>query len=339
MIKKQSDGRWLVDIQPGGRGKKRYRKTFKSKSAAMAFERQLQAKVIENPFYKLPARDNRRLNDVLSLWFETNGALLVTGKQILQRLLVASNVMGNPVLNDSLAMLFIDYRVKRIETGIKPSTMNKELLSFKSVFSSLSSIGLWVHENPFSSVSVIKHQKPRTGFLTIAQVNLLMDRLALSKSDAFLVALVCLSTGARWREAEHLDVSCLSPGLITFPETKSKKPRSVPVSEQLFKQLHSVLSVRRFTDSYTTFSRILKEVAIELPRGQRTHVLRHTFASHFMMARGNILTLQKVLGHSTLEMTMRYAHLSPEYLQEVLEKNPALTIGCHLVSSVSNRIN
>lgn len=43
-------------------------------------------------------------------------------------------------------------------------------------------------------------------------------------------------------------------------------------------------------------------------------MLRHTFASHFMMAGGNILTLQKLLGHATLAMTMRYAHLSPDHL-------------------------
>jgi len=41
---------------------------------------------------------------------------------------------------------------------------------------------------------------------------------------------------------------------------------------------------------------------------------------------GNILALQKILGHSSLNMTMKYAHLAPDYLKEVLEKNPALTL-------------
>lgn len=52
------------------------------------------------------------------------------------------------------------------------------------------------------------------------------------------------------------------------------------------------------------------------------HSLRHTFASHFMMAGGNILTLQKILGHQSLTMTMRYAHLVPERLQEARRLNP-----------------
>lgn len=57
--------------------------------------------------------------------------------------------------------------------------------------------------------------------------------------------------------------------------------------------------------------------------GQKSHVLRHTFASHFIANGGNILTLQKILGHSSLAMTMRYAHLSPDHLQDVLAFGPA----------------
>lgn len=44
------------------------------------------------------------------------------------------------------------------------------------------------------------------------------------------------------------------------------------------------------------------------------HALRHTFASHFIMAGGNILTLQRLLGHSDLKITMIYAHLAPDFV-------------------------
>ena len=51
----------------------------------------------------------------------------------------------------------------------------------------------------------------------------------------------------------------------------------------------------------------------------RFHDLRHTFASNYMMSRGNVFDLQKLLGHTKIEMTMVYAHLSPNHLQGSLQ--------------------
>ena len=45
------------------------------------------------------------------------------------------------------------------------------------------------------------------------------------------------------------------------------------------------------------------------------HGLRHTYASHFVMNGGSIYDLKELLGHSQIETTMRYAHLSPKHLQ------------------------
>ena len=50
------------------------------------------------------------------------------------------------------------------------------------------------------------------------------------------------------------------------------------------------------------------------------HALRHTFASHFVMNGGNILALQKILGHSDIKMTLLYAHLSPDFLADEMER-------------------
>jgi integrase len=50
------------------------------------------------------------------------------------------------------------------------------------------------------------------------------------------------------------------------------------------------------------------------------HAMRHTFASHFIMAGGNILTLQKILGHSDVKMTLIYAHLAPDFLGQEMER-------------------
>ena len=116
-------------------------------------------------------------------------------------------------------------------------------------------------------------------------------------------------------------------GKVSFHGTKSGKSRSVPVAEDLFNEIHVHLEdFGEFSFSLSAFRRALNESGIELPKGQAAHVLRHTFASHFMMNGGNILALQKLLGHSSLSMTMRYAHLSPDHMIEAVKLNP-LAVG------------
>jgi len=51
----------------------------------------------------------------------------------------------------------------------------------------------------------------------------------------------------------------------------------------------------------------------------RFHDLRHSFASNYMMNGGNVFDLQKLLGHTDIKMTMRYAHLTPDHLQSSIK--------------------
>ena len=57
-----------------------------------------------------------------------------------------------------------------------------------------------------------------------------------------------------------------------------------------------------------SFKAALKRAGIE---DFRFHDLRHTFASHWVMRGGDLFKLQKILGHSSIEITLRYAHLAP----------------------------
>nr|WP_302848344.1 tyrosine-type recombinase/integrase [Methylomonas sp. LWB] len=70
------------------------------------------------------------------------------------------------------------------------------------------------------------------------------------------------------------------------------------------------------------FRRAAKRSELAFPRGQATHILRHSFASHFVMNGGNVLSLQKILGHADISMTMRYAHLAPDHLKDAVLLNP-----------------
>lgn len=50
------------------------------------------------------------------------------------------------------------------------------------------------------------------------------------------------------------------------------------------------------------------------------HDLRHTFASQWMMAGGDLYVLKTILGHKSIAMTQRYAHLSPSYKKAMVER-------------------
>lgn len=73
----------------------------------------------------------------------------------------------------------------------------------------------------------------------------------------------------------------------------------------------------------TAFRRALARTTIKLPKRQAAHAPRHTFASHFIQNGGNIVTLQRILGHSSLAMTMRYAQLSPDHLLDAVTFGPS----------------
>lgn len=78
-------------------------------------------------------------------------------------------------------------------------------------------------------------------------------------------------------------------------------------------------SGRRPERSLLGITKLLTAAGVRVPK-HPWHALRHSFASHFIMAGGNILTLQRILGHSDLKLTMIYAHLAPDFLNQEMER-------------------
>ena len=108
--------------------------------------------------------------------------------------------------------------------------------------------------------------------------------------------------------------------------TKGKRSRFVPLDLDVLSEIKALPTTDRKglifknekghsidSDNFTkrNFNRDIKESGVRLIR---FHDLRHTFASHFVMNGGSIHDLQMILGHSDIKMTMRYAHLAPEYI-------------------------
>lgn len=192
------------------------------------------------------------------------------------------------------------------------------------MFNELRGLGQIDYANPLELMKPYKLEERELSWLTQEQIADLLNAIREGCDNPHVepIVLLCLATGARWSEAEGLTPSRLRNGAVTYSKTKSSKVRTVPIQPELEAFIRDHWKRHgQFTGAITSFRRALSRSGIVLPKGQASHALRHTFASHFMQKGGNILTLQKILGHSSLAMTMRYAHLAPEHLAEAVKLN------------------
>ncbi|MFM2607249.1 tyrosine-type recombinase/integrase [Vibrio chagasii] len=334
-LKDGSKKPWLCECYPNGRTSKRVRKKFTTKGEAAAFER-FTMKEIEDKPWTGNKPDHRRLTQLIELWFNHYGATLANGPAIKSKFLKMAETMGNPIASTFSSKVYSEFRSRRMSGEFilvdarwqkgAPSiaTLNSELARFKAMFSKLKELGEWKGQNPLEEVRPFKDHERTMAFLQKEQISLLLEQVeSHQRTDMLKIVKLCLSTGARWNEAAQLKGSQLSKFKITFTNTKTKKNRSVPISEELYNEIYKPTSGKLFEECYTPFCYILKnKLGITLPSGQASHVLRHSFASHFMMNGGNILVLRDILGHADISMTMRYAHFAPDHLTEAIIYNP-----------------
>ncbi len=332
-INKLSDGRWRVDIQPGGRGQKRVRKTFVTKGEALRFEAHVATQQVHGEPWNPKKQDSRRLTDLIDIWHEQHGEHLRDSPRRKSALDRAAAAMGNPIAVQLTPEKFLTYRKQRIKDNTSAKTLNNILGYINAVYNELRRTQQIDYENPLATVRPIKLQENELSFLTTEQMQELLGAIEKNADNphVLLITQLCLATGCRWGEAEGIKTRHIGKGRVTFTDTKSGKNRTVPIPAEIEKSLkgHGAEYPAMFTSSIGAFRRALAKTTIELPKGQAAHVLRHSFASHFMMNGGDILTLQRILGHSSIVMTMRYAHLSPDHLNDALKYNPlsSLTIG------------
>jgi integrase len=177
--------------------------------------------------------------------------------------------------------------------------------------------------------------KPKFDFLTFEEA----DRLVAAAEEPWKTeVIVALRTGLRHGELHGLrwgDVDLVAGRLVVrrtlwrkqFGTPKSGKEREVPLSDETIAALkhHRAQQRVRSVGDDLVFStddgKFLLATACKWPlwrackraglRPIQWHVLRHTFASHLVMRNAPIKAVQELMGHSTIEMTMRYAHLSP----------------------------
>ena len=330
MIKKTPSG-WQVDIQPQGRGGKRFRKIFANLAEAKNWEAFNRYSNNKDNDWIPEKKDLRKLSEIIKIWYDAHGKNLSNEKDTYSRLKNMVTALKDPIADQLTPQMFTKYRSERIEGGLSLNSFNREHSYLRAVFNELIRLNLWKKANPVSAIRQFKISDKELGYLDSDEIRKLLSELqaAEKNSDVYLIAKICLSTGARWSEAENLRPSNVKKGVIEFINTKNKKMRAIPISKELQEEIqaHDVNeNGRYFGSSMGAFKSGVERAGITLPDGQLTHVLRHTFASSFMQGGGNILTLQKILGHQSLQMTMRYAHLAPTHLEAVKLLNPLVNL-------------
>ncbi|EAW1477921.1 tyrosine-type recombinase/integrase [Salmonella enterica] len=318
-IKKLDDGRYELDTRTGGRGSKRVRKIFNRKADAVAYEKFMLGKQGNNQWQAVSKVDRRPLSEILNLWYFCHGQALKNGDIEKRQLLKTINDLGDPGVYEVNKRMMIMHRSRRLSRGISASTINRDMYRLSGMFSALIKLDEFPGDNPMHGLPPLQEKNPGMTFLTTEEIGALLDALT---GDYRLVALLSLSTGGRWSEVNTLTPAQVMQRRVVFLETKNGKKRVVPISAELEQEITENASASLFKVDYENFCRKLRRVKPDLPRGQATHVLRHTFASHFMMNGGNIIALQQILGHATIQQTMAYAHLAPDYLQNAVMLNP-----------------
>ncbi len=320
---KKTDKGWQVDCRPDGRDGKRVRRTFPTKAEATRYESFIMGQAAQGKDWN-PSRDPRRLSQLIDIWHIAHGQTLRDGKRRLTALKTIATALADPAARTLKAAQFLEYRATRLDSGISPKTANNELTYLNAVYNELHRTKVIDYPNPLAGIRPIAIRQKELAYLTHDQITELLDTL--QHPGAHLITKISLSTGCRWGEAEGLHSRQIRNSQITFTDTKSGKNRSVPISKALESEIKAYGKGELFTSgTLSAFRRALKKTSIELPKGQAAHVLRHTFASHFMINGGNIITLQRILGHSSITMTMRYAHLSPDHLQDAVKLNPLVS--------------
>jgi len=194
-----------------------------------------------------------------------------------------------------------------------------------------------LQENPLRKVRMPSPCPGRMRILTSAECQRLLLASQTSRNPAlYPLVLLALTTGARKNELRFLRWHAvdMARGRLTFEHTKNGEIRTVPVVGQALQVLRGWRVRDRIPDAWV-FPRpdARKPILITIAfRGAvrraglenfRFHDLRHCAASYLAMSGASLLEIAEVLGHKSLAMVRRYAHMTDSHTQGVMERMAA----------------
>ena len=189
-----------------------------------------------------------------------------------------------------------------------------------------------------------KEPQGRLRWLTEDEIKKLLETCGKSRNrDLRAAVTVALNTGLRRSELLGLtwDRADLSRGVIRLEVTKSGKRREVPLNAESYAALVSLGPKEAGRVFRKQSLRKANENAVSNAKldDVNFHTLRHTFASWAVMRGVSLKELQELLGHSSLAMTMRYAHLAPERLRSAVTRLEGLTSSKPAAEQINASVN
>lgn len=237
-------------------------------------------------------------------------------------------------------MLVEQLQTERLQKGNKPATINRLTATLKHMFSKAVEWDM-VEEETLKRVRKAKLLPENNRRLRYLNSNECLNLTNACDAHLKPVVIVALNTGMRKGEILGLrwNQVDLQNGFILLEISKNGDRREIPINDTLRATFKSIIP--RIDVPYVFFDPRTGKALLDVKRSFTTalrkakihdfhfHDLRHTFASHLVMAGVDITTVKELLGHKTLTMTLRYAHLAPSHkvkavdiLDSVLNEKP-----------------
>ncbi len=206
---------------------------------------------------------------------------------------------SNATINRKLAALskMLSYAYKRKHITYKPT------------------IEWLVEGNSRLRYLTVEEEKTLLHFLTYAQFHLMRDFVT-----------VLIDTGLRRSELKRFNIKDLHGNVSSHYNTKNVLSRSVPLTQRSLEIIKRYGKEHQIPFQNLSYSQIRKQwnfarcsMGLENDKEFVLHTLRHTCASRLVQRGVGITVVKEWLGHKSLAMTLRYAHLAPENLQSALE--------------------
>lgn len=232
-------------------------------------------------------------------------------------------------IHQGLVQRYVDDRLhekRKNGTSYRPATINRELMCLSAVFREAVR-RQYVQVNPVRGLKQLKENNEMLRYLSDDEEKALLDGCPLPLRAIVICA---LHTGMRKGEILALrwpDVD-FEQRLIKVEQAKTHSKKYIPINETLLALLKELPrpegcdhvfaneSGKPYKEIDANWYRALKRAGLKV----RFHDLRHTFASRLVQDGVPLKEVKELLGHKTLKVTERYAHLAPENLRAAVAK-------------------